>query len=388
MRFRVYKRASKKRRTTWTYLIEIGKDADGKRIRDTKSGFRTRHEAEVAGEVKMAELKAKPPEDKTTTLREVVEAFLIRHGERRCAPKTLERYRQEVVRISDAVLDLPVSQLSPIVLEEEYQRLKDGGGKRRKTLGAKTIRNVHGVIHAALEKGVKWGMTDKNPADNCDLPPAEPRKARSLTVEELRNLLDFTVTHWMYPIIRFAADTGCRRGEILALQWTDIDFKTGRAMISKSLEQTKDGLRIKSPKNGRTRECPLPAGLLDILKTHRQEQDSARRAFGKDYRSDLDLVFAGPDGDFLKPDSATATFCRLSKQAGLQRVGLHTLRHTHGSLLMVAGHALATVSKRLGHVDPSITARIYAHTLTSEERRAADDWQSLMDRFDGSSKVV
>ena len=103
-----------------------------------------------------------------------------------------------------------------------------------------------------------------------------------------------------------AATTGCRRGELLALTWADIDFASRLMRISKSLEQTKEGLRVKPTKNEKPRSISLPGSAIDMLRGHRSNQAENRRLFGRDYHDDLNLVFSTPDGDYLKPDSVTA----------------------------------------------------------------------------------
>jgi integrase len=112
------------------------------------------------------------------------------------------------------------------------------------------------------------------------------------------------------------------------------------------------------------------------LEQLRSEQAGNREFFGPDYRSDLDLVFCAPNGDYLKPDSVTAKACLIAREAGLKGVGLHTLRHTHGSQLLSAGIPLPTVSKRLGHASTWVTANIYSHAIASDELAAAEKWDA------------
>jgi integrase len=185
--------------------------------------------------------------------------------------------------------------------------------------------------------------------------------------------------HWIYPILVLAAASGCRRGELLALTWRDLDRTAGALAVSKSLEQTKaGGLRIKVPKNGKPRPVLLPEVALEALEAHRQEQEENRRLFGPDYRTDLDLVFCTPDGDYFKPDSVTATAYLLARKSGLKGIGLHSFRHSHGSQLLHDDVPLPTVSKRLGHSSVQITAAIYAHSFTADELTAAKSWDSSM----------
>ena len=129
------------------------------------------------------------------------------------------------------------------------------------------------------------------------------------------------------------AASGCRRGEILALTWNDLtlDATPGVVSVTKSLEQTKAGLRIKPPKNGKPRTLPLPAVLVEGLKEHQTRQNEYRQQFGPDYRADLNLVFATPEGNYLKPDTVTSAACLLARKCGLKGIGLHSLRHSHGS---------------------------------------------------------
>lgn len=148
--------------------------------------------------------------------------------------------------------------------------------------------------------------------------------------------------------------------------------------MSKSLEQTKAGLRVKGTKTEKPREIPLPKSTIEVLRVHRGNQAENRRLFGPDYRDDLNLVFATPDGNYLKPDSITAKVCLLAKKAGLKGASLHTLRHSHGSHLLANGVSLPVVSKRLGHSSVYVTATIYSHALSNDEVAAAEVWDTAV----------
>src|SRR5262249_22661878 len=122
------------------------------------------------------------------------------------------------------------------------------------------------------------------------------------------------------------------------------------------------------------------------LKRIKAAQDENRKLYGSDYRADLDLVFCHPEGNYIRPDTVTKSVRRLAKKAGFSRVSLLNLRHSHGSQLLSAGVPLPVVSKRLGHTDIYITARIYSHALQSDEAAAAEKWEAAMKRAE--SKVV
>jgi integrase len=144
--------------------------------------------------------------------------------------------------------------------------------------------------------------------------------------------------------------------------------------ISKSLSPTRKGLQVKPTKTEQPRTLSLPATAVQALREHRILQQEMRQKFGSDYRTDLDLVFATPDGDYLKPDSVTAKVCLLARKIGMPGVSLHTLRHSHGSQLLSKGVPLTTVSKRLGHSGVRVTAEVYSHALGADELAAADIW--------------
>jgi len=174
--------------------------------------------------------------------------------------------------------------------------------------------------------------------------------------------------------LEMSAATGARRGEVLALRWSDI--QQGReVLITRSLTQTRQVLKFKGAKTERPRRVELPASVLASLEAHRSQQEKFRRQFGTDYRADLDLVFANPDGAPLKPDSVSSAVSLLCQRLGLSKgASLHTLRHTHGSFLLADGVDLATVSERLDHSSVRVTADIYSHALRGRDQEAALRW--------------
>jgi integrase len=123
----------------------------------------------------------------------------------------------------------------------------------------------------------------------------------------------------------------------------------------------------------------LPASVLAPLEAHRRQQEKFRQQFGPDYRADLDLIFANPDGTPLKPDSVSSAVSLLCRRLGLPKgASLHTLRHSHGSFLLANGMDLATVSERLGHSSVRVTADVYSHAIRGRDKEAARSWDEFM----------
>jgi len=367
----------------WAYQIFLGRDSAGKQRRTVASGFPTKREAAAALRDRIRELEeqAALTVGEPRTLRQVVMNF-IADAERRLGRKTVERYKYMVPYFDAGLMETPVSEITTLMLEREYWRLRESGGRRRKAgdarpLAAKTVRGMAGLISAALNDAVRLGLIRSSPAGAVKLPPAESKERRSLSPEELECYFAAAAGHWVEPILRLAAATGMRRGELLALTWSDINFSAGTITVSKSLEQTRAGLRIKETKTRTTRVIRIGPSAVEALRLQRSLQDEWRRELGPDYR-DHGLVFSAPDGGFLKPDTTTAEACRVAARAGLKGVGLHALRHTHGSMLLSAGLPLPAVSKRLGHANPNITAAVYSHALPSDEERAAEAFERVI----------
>lgn len=244
----------------------------------------------------------------------------------------------------------------------------------------KTVRNIHGVVHVALETAVAWGLLKVNPASRCKLPPAPKREAVALDFTAARKLLESSSDHWLADFLTLGSACGARRGELLALTWSDVGPGYCSVTISRSLEQTKAGLRVKETKGRNIRPVPLPPDAVEALERVKARQNETRTMYGADYRADLDLVFCHPDGNYIRPDTVTKAVRRLAKKAGFSHVSLHTLRHSYGSQLLSAGVPLTTVSKLMGHSNVYVTATVYAHSLGNDESGAADKWQEAMER--------
>ena len=188
------------------------------------------------------------------------------------------------------------------------------------------------------------------------------------------------------PAVTYSA-TGTRRGELCALQWTDINWDKGIINISKSLEEVEEGLYVKSTKGGKPRPIDVDSYVLDVLRDHQREQEEHRGLYGDDYRSDLNLVFARPDGYYYSPDKLGTRIKAALRKAGLGNLSLHSLRHTHASQLLSDGTPVAVVSGRLGHANPNITYSIYAHAMPTDQRTAAIMWGNAMkDAIEDSRK--
>jgi integrase len=382
MKGTTYKRILPSGKVTWCYQVDAGHDETGKRIRIAKTGFKREQDADkelrqVLQERDAGELVKPDPRSFTAFMQE----WFNEHAEQKVTPKTLERYKELAAYTYPHIGNVRLQDITTLMMQRVFNKVKESGGKNRKTkkcrpLAPKTVRHIGGLLHTAFQTAIVWGLIRSNPVIIKNLPKVEKKEARALDAAQLAWYTDAARAAGLYEFLIVAAGTGCRRGELLALTWDDVNLFARALSISKSLEQTRAGLRVKSTKTEKPRPVELAPSTVAILKEIRTAQENRRELYGADYRTDLNLVFCGPDGYYLKPDSVTAKACLIAKKAGLKDTSIHTLRHSHGSQLLSAGVPLPTVSKRLGHSDVHTTATIYAHALAKDERAAADAWET------------
>jgi integrase len=314
------------------------------------------------------------------------EYWLKEHASRRCAPKTLERYGELGAYLIRQLGDVCLNEMTTAKIQEAIHRLKDHGGRRTggepqgRPLAPKTVRHIGTLLYTVLSDADRLGVLQiPHPMANRRvlLPKLTKRRPAVLDETKLQTLFDHARNTRLYPFIVLAAATGCRRGELLALRWPDLDFATGLLSISKSLEQTRGGLRVKTTKSEEPRQLGVPQWALDVVQDHRTEQECDRRLFGADY-IDQNLIFCQPNGHYYSPDRLGARVVELMRKVGLRGVSLHSLRHSHASILLSKGVPAAVVSERLGHADQNITLSIYSHALPADARAAAKIWNDSM----------
>jgi integrase len=382
----VSKYVTKTGETLWRYRFD-GDPIAGKRKVLGKAGFRKRSAAMNA---MMAAIEAygqgktvPPPTAPKETLADWVRAWLRDYAPQRCAPKTIERYHGLAAYVLDAPEGEPaklaavsLAKVDHLLIEAALYALLRMPAKRREHLSAKTVREIAGVLSVSLNKAFRLGKIALNPLLRVELPKVEKSDARSLTLDEVKRLRDACRGHWTFPLVEVALATGARRGELLALEWPDVEWMNDTLIVSKSLEQTAQGLRVKRPKNGKVRKLRIGQAAIAALRFQRDQQAEYRKLYGSDYKNNL--VFSQPDGSHLWPHLVSQTIVRRMKKAGIKNASLHTLRHTHATGLLSKGVPLPAVSVRLGHADVNITARIYSHALPEDDARAADTWDTIV----------
>ena len=360
----------RKRGSCWAVVVERSPDPiTGKRRQKWVSGFVTRKEAERTLTKLLRELDTGTDLDPTRlTTGEYLTYWLETVARRRVRPTTFERYERAArVHIAPHIGGVPLVKLSPPHLAGLYTTLSDIG------LAANTLRNAHIVLHAALKSAVLWNILPRNVAD-VEKPPRGERPA--LTVWDAATTARFLESvkgRRLEAFYQLAIATGMRRGELLGLQWQDVDLVRGSLAVRRSLVKTKQGgVAFQAPKTAKgRRQIKLSAKIVGDLQAHRKRQLEERLQLGELWQ-DQDLVFPGPAGGPLAGETLQGDFNRVIAHADVPRIRLHDLRHTSATLMLRQGVHPKIVSERLGHATVSITLDIYSHVLPDMQAAAAD----------------
>lgn len=171
-------------------------------------------------------------------------------------------------------------------------------------------------------------------------------------------------------MVLFMIDSGCRRGEVAGLKWEEINFQTGKVTISRNAQYTKEkGVYISTPKNHKSREIIINTPVLQVLKEWRKQQ--ALLYFSKGQTTG-GYCFTQNEGEILNPNTITAYIRQFGKKYNLPGMHPHALRHTMATISIANGADVVSVSKKLGHCNPSVTLNIYSHANEEAQRRATE----------------
>jgi integrase len=297
------------------------------------------------------------------------------------SPGTLAFYTHTADRFLIPTLGkLPLSKLSPTQIQSAYTALAaEGRRDGRGCLSPQTRRHIHRVLSTSLARAVELQVLPRNPCDALRrrLPKVERHELNVLTAEQAALLLDAIRPYRVYWPTMIALATGARRGEILALRWRNVDLDAGTIRIERSLEHTKEGLRFKTPKSGKSRAVVVPASAVEELRRLKRERSEELLKLGARLDGDT-LVCARADGSPMLPTSLTHEFIKVAGRVqGVPKVRFHDLRHSHATQLLGAGVHPKVAQERLGHASIGITMDLYSHTSETMQGEAAQRLDQL-----------
>ncbi len=294
--------------------------------------------------------------------------------------QTADSYLSEIrVHLVPALGAVPFQRLTPQHLQDYYARaLLEGRTDGTGGLSASTVRYHHRILHRALKQAVKMGYLERNVADAVDPPRVRRRVMPTMARDDIPRFLEAARGNFYFIVFYTALFTGMRLGELLGLRWCDVDLDMGHISVVQSLYKRAGVCKVDEPKSRSSRRrITLPASLVEILLQHRVGQVAQGIMLGRPLQ-ETDLVFAYPGNKPLDPSTVNHAFARVLKEAGLPRIRFHDLRHTHATLMLVAGVNPKVVSERLGHSSVAFTMDVYSHVLPGLQESAAERFDQLI----------
>lgn len=325
--------------------------------------------------------------------------------------RTIVRYKELLERIKPAIGHYKLCDLKPQHLNAFYDQLsKDGinkatGGK----LSSKTIIEHHRLIRTILAEAEKELLVPYNAASKATPPKNERKEANYIEIEDIERILFYSLQEPLKKqvALNLLIFTGCRRGEIMGLQWSDIDFKNNLINIKRTSLYSKDrGIYQDTPKTEQSkRSISVPAKVMELLRVYKKEYNTKRLALGTAW-TDTGFILVQENGKPMHPDTLT-DYCssfrtkynniiekenkdrpKTNKLPLLPHINPHAFRHSQASMLILSGLDCATVSKRLGHANISTTTNIYTHILHEADRKASDKLENILLNQNKQKQVI
>ena len=358
-----------KRGNRYSIIVNL-QDSSGNRTRKWESGFTTKRQAENRLSELLTEIETGlNVKASHTAFGQFLNDWLGRYVSKRVRGSTMDGYRQRAKHIVDGLGDVSIVDLRPDHLIEYYD-------SKLSNLSASTITKHHHLIVDCLSDAVKWNLVARNVGIAVESPRAPKKEMRALSVSETHRFLDTCTTEPWRTIFHTLIWTGIRRGELLGLQWNDLDLDMALMTIRRSLVRLQNGIYVTDePKTSSgTRSLDLAPSTCLILKQHLAGQEQDVELLGIP-SSQANFVFGHPDGTPRTPSTVTQQFRRIASRAGLSGVRLHDLRHTHASLMLQQGTDIKTISTRLGHSSVAFTMDTYAHLLPGMQKAAMEKFE-------------
>ena len=278
--------------------------------------------------------------------------------------KTCERYSEIIEkRLKVKLGEYELDELTPLVLQRYITELIESGNmKTGKGLAANSVNGIITVIQNSLKLAYALGTIKEYAADKIRRPKTKEKEVTCFTLSEQKKIeraaLAGKKTKWLGIVV--CLYTGLRIGELLALEWKDVDFQKGMLTVSKSRHEGKDengryAHIVESPKTVSSRRCiPLPKQILCELRMLKRKSRS---------------LYVISNGESSIPvRSYQRSFERLLKKLDIPHKGFHALRHTFATRALECGMDVKMLSELLGHKDPAVTLRRYVHSLMEQKK--------------------
>lgn len=359
--------------------IELGYDILGNRKRKTEVVNGTKSEA-IKRE---AELRSefyhigKAVNISDLSVEEFSEIFLEKYCKDNISLVTMHGYKKTLKRVLPIIGKIKLNKLTPLHLDSMYQQLKIG--IKGEPVGYHSMYNYYKLMNVMLNQAIRWEILDKNPNLKATKPKREHSERKFYDLEQVKKLWSALNKECIKyrTLILLTLDSGCRRSEICALRWSDIDFDTRIMRIDKSLKVIEGVIDEKKTKTlSSNREIMLSESTIELLKEYKEWQQAYIKVVGNRWHG-TDRIFTSKDGDYMHPSTCDQTLRKIVKKYDLDHICFHELRHTSASILINLGVNPKAVSQRLGHSNTDVTMEIYSHVFDATKKESADKFDEV-----------
>ena len=295
-------------------------------------------------------------------------------------PRTVDNYKGVVNhRIKPGLGAVKLDALNPHTVQNYYNGLTKEG------LAPKTVKNVHGIFHKALQQAVSNGYIKTNPADACILPRAVRRELKPLDEDMISAFLRAIQGHQFADLFTVTLFTGMREGEALGLLWDCVDLTKGTITIDKQLQLirgSKGQYQMVPTKNSKGRTISIAPSVTKILRGIKRQQLENRLRYGECW-ADTGFVFTDDLGNHLSASSVYKAFKRVMVEIGSPETRFHDLRHSYAVASIRSGDDIKTVQENLGHATAAFTLDVYGHVTEKMKQESAARMEQFIKAVNG-----
>ena len=287
---------------------------------------------------------------------------------------TVAAYKATIrTHIKPGIGAVRIDALDTNLVQNFYNRLREPT-KDRDAVSPKTVKNVHGILHKALQQAVANGYIRFNPTNACVLPRIEKKELQPLDEAETKLFLDAVKGHPLELLYTVTLFTGMREGEALGLTWDRVDFMRGTILISRQLQKEKKAggqFRLVSLKNDKPRRIMPAPWVMQLLRDRKLQQYEHKEKAGAAWSNPMNLVFTNELGGHLIPQTVVRHFKEIVSSIGRPDARFHDLRHSYAVASLRSGDDIKTVQGNLGHATAAFTLDVYGHVTNQMQEASA-----------------
>lgn len=295
-------------------------------------------------------------------------------------PSTVISYKATIKNhLKPGLGAIRLESLAPHQVQSLYNSLSNPQPGQNAT-SAKTIKNIHGVLHKALQQAVLNGNLRTNPCDACVLPKVIKKEIQPLDEDQITAFLKAIKGHRFEDLFTTTIFTGMREGEVCGLLWDCVDLNKGTVLINKQLQYARKshGQYLVIPtKNGKSRSITLAPYVVAALRHAKRIQLENRLRYGECWE-DSGYVFTDELGHHLSPQNVYREFKRIMSQIGSPQTRFHDLRHTYAVAAIKSGDDIKTVQENLGHATAAFTLDVYGHVTDKMKQDSANRMEQFI----------